>query len=57
MRLPGPTHRVVGFESRAEAQRFLAEFRERLAKFGLVPEGGLLAPNRQGKSHAYGCAS
>jgi hypothetical protein len=27
---------VVGFESRAEAERFLSEFRERLAKFGLV---------------------
>ena len=26
---------VVGFESRAEAERFLGEFRERLAKFGL----------------------
>ena len=26
---------VVGFESRAEAERFLNEFRERLAKFGL----------------------
>jgi len=26
---------VVGFEHRAEAERFLAEFRERLAKFGL----------------------
>jgi RNA-directed DNA polymerase len=26
---------VVGFESRAEAERFLEEFRERLAKFGL----------------------
>jgi hypothetical protein len=26
---------VVGFENRAEAERFLAEFRERLAKFGL----------------------
>ena len=26
---------VVGFESRTEAQRFLEEFRERLAKFGL----------------------
>ena len=26
---------VVGFESRAEAERFLSEFRERLAKFGL----------------------
>jgi hypothetical protein len=26
---------VVGFESRTEAERFLEEFRERLAKFGL----------------------
>jgi hypothetical protein len=26
---------VVGFESRTEAERFLREFRERLAKFGL----------------------
>ena len=26
---------VVGFENRAEAERFLKEFRERLAKFGL----------------------
>jgi RNA-directed DNA polymerase len=26
---------VVGFENRAEAERFLGEFRERLAKFGL----------------------
>src|SRR5215472_5660198 len=26
---------VAGFESRAEAERFLSEFRERLAKFGL----------------------
>jgi len=26
---------VVGFERRAEAERFLSEFRERLAKFGL----------------------
>src|SRR5215510_4097995 len=26
---------VVGFESRTEAERFLGEFRERLAKFGL----------------------
>ena len=26
---------VVGFESRAEAERFLKDFRERLAKFGL----------------------
>jgi Reverse transcriptase (RNA-dependent DNA polymerase) len=26
---------VLGFENRADAERFLAEFRERLAKFGL----------------------
>ena len=26
---------MVGFESRTEAERFLGEFRERLAKFGL----------------------
>jgi len=30
---------VVGFENRAEAERFLAEFRERLAKFGLELHG------------------
>ena len=35
MRFPGATHLVVGFESRMEAERFLKEFRERLAKFGL----------------------
>ena len=35
MQLPGPTHLVVGFESRADAERFLNEFRNRLAKFGL----------------------
>ena len=28
-------YRLVGFENRAEAERFLEEFRERLAKFGL----------------------
>src|SRR5262245_46325577 len=47
---------VVGFESRAEAERFLEEFRERLAKFGLElhPEktrliefGRFAAPNRK----------
>ena len=31
---------VVGFESRAEAERFLDEFRERLAKFGLELHAG-----------------
>ena len=35
MKFPGPTHLVVGFQHRAEAERFLEEFRERLAKFGL----------------------
>jgi group II intron reverse transcriptase/maturase len=47
---------VVGFESRAEAERFLEKFRERLAKFGLElhPEktrliefGRFAAPNRE----------
>jgi hypothetical protein len=31
---------VVGFESRAEAERFLGKFRERLAKFGLELHAG-----------------
>ncbi len=35
MRLPGATHHVLGFQYRAEADRFLAESRERLRKFGL----------------------
>jgi len=35
VRFPGATHLVVGFQSRTEAERFLKEFRERLAKFGL----------------------
>ena len=34
---------VVGFESRAEAERFLEEFRKRLAQFGLE-----LHPRRHG---------
>ena len=47
---------VVGFESRTDAERFLKEFRERLAKFGLElhPEktrliefGRFAAPNRK----------
>src|SRR4029453_10416317 len=47
---------VVGFESRAEAERFLEEFRERLAKFGLelhaektrlVEFGGFSKKNRK----------
>ena len=35
MRLPGATHLVLGFERRADAERFLGELRERLGKFGL----------------------
>src|SRR6266404_1378002 len=47
---------VVGFESRAEAERFLEVFRERLAKFGLelhaektrlIEFGRYAAPNRE----------
>ena len=35
MRIPEATHLVVGFQNRAEAERFLEAFRGRLAKFGL----------------------
>ena len=35
VRLPCATRLVVGFEHREEAERFLAELRERFAKFGL----------------------
>jgi hypothetical protein len=35
VKLPGATHLVVGFQHRAEAERFLEDFQERLAKFGL----------------------
>ena len=35
MRFPGPTHLVVGFENRADAERFLQEWKDRLQKFGL----------------------
>lgn len=56
VRFPGPTHLVAGFEHRAEAERFLEEFRERLAKFGLeihpdktrlIEFGRLAAANRE----------
>ena len=49
---------VVGFEQRAEAERFLADFRERLAKFGLelhaektrlIEFGRLARSNRQAR--------
>ena len=49
---------VVGFEHRAEAERFLADFRERLAKFGLelhaektrlIEFGRLARNNRQAR--------
>ena len=35
MQLPGPTHLVAGFEHRADAERFLQEWKARLQKFGL----------------------
>ena len=35
MRFPGATHPVLGFQYKHEAERFLAEFKERLWKFGL----------------------
>ena len=35
MQLPRATRLVVGFQHRTEAERFLREFKERLAKFGL----------------------
>ena len=35
MRLPGATYLVAGFQHRTDAERFLKEFQERLAKFGL----------------------
>ncbi len=35
MRLPEATHLVVGFQNKADAERFLNAFRERLAKFDL----------------------
>src|SRR5215475_15731180 len=35
VRLPRATRLVVGFQNRTDAERFLREFRERLAKFGL----------------------
>ena len=35
MRLPPATHLVVGFEHRDDAERFLADLRERFAEFNL----------------------
>ena len=35
MRFPRATHLILGFEHQDEADRFLENFRERLAKFGL----------------------
>jgi RNA-directed DNA polymerase len=35
VRLPGPTHPVLGFQHREDAERFLEQVRERLGKFGL----------------------
>src|SRR5881409_4422745 len=36
VKLPSATRLVVGFEHRKEAERFLAELRERFARFGLT---------------------
>jgi len=56
VRFLGATHLVVGFENRAEAERFLEAFKERLAKFGLelnaektrlIEFGRFAAPNRE----------
>ena len=33
--IPRATHPVLGFEHRADAERFLAEWKDRLRKFGL----------------------
>ena len=35
VRLPGPTHPVLGFERRKEAEAFLEQLGERMRKFGL----------------------
>jgi hypothetical protein len=35
VRFPGATYLVAGFQHRADAERFLRDFQERLAKFGL----------------------
>lgn len=35
MQLPPATHLIVGFEHRSDAERFLAELKERLEKFSL----------------------
>ena len=36
VKLPRATHLVVGFQHRGEAERFLADLRERFARFGLT---------------------
>jgi hypothetical protein len=40
VRFPGATHLLLGFERRAEAEQFLVDLRERLAKFGLEFHSG-----------------
>jgi hypothetical protein len=35
VRFPGATHPVLGFQHRAEAERVLQDWRDRLRKFGL----------------------
>jgi RNA-directed DNA polymerase len=35
VRFPGPTHPVLGFQYREEAEKFLEDLQERVRKFGL----------------------
>src|SRR5712691_11457421 len=66
VRLPRATHLIVGFQHRADAERFLAELRERFTKFSLelhsektrlVEFGPFAAENRrragQGKPETF----
>ena len=46
MRFPGATHLVVGFQHQADAERFLRDFQERMAKFGLEIASGEDAADR-----------
>ena len=57
VRFPGPTHPVLGFQYREEAEKFLKELEERVRKFGLelhpektrLIEFGRYAAERRGK--------
>ena len=62
MRLPGPTHPVLGFQHKEDAVRFLEQLRERLGKFELelhpektrLLEFGRFAAER-GQKRGEGC--